>query len=108
MKSATQGAVGASRQYTLTALLVILFFFGTALAELPSGYVIGTVDGQQYLVRDNRRPALYTGDFGDCAGSSSINVTRFDAAYYRDNMTIVFHLGGDSALENETITSASN
>lgn len=38
-------------------------------------------------------------------GGSSINVTRFDAAYYKDNMTVLFHLGGETALKNESIMS---
>jgi hypothetical protein len=93
-----------SQQYVFTLLLVTISLLGSALADTP-GYVHGTIDGKQYLVRDSRRPSLYTGDFGDCTGSSSINVTRFDAAYYRDNMTILFHLAGYSALKNETIMS---
>ncbi|KAF2839948.1 TRP-domain-containing protein, partial [Patellaria atrata CBS 101060] len=54
-------------------------------------------------LKDNRRPALFTGNFGDCMGSSSINVTRFDAAYYKDNMTVSFHLQGNTALTNESL-----
>lgn len=69
---------------------------------------MGKIDGQDYLVPDDRRPALYTKDYGDCMGQSLINVTRFDAAYYKDNMTIVFHLGGETALTNETIMSMSS
>lgn len=50
-----------------------------------------------------RKPTLYTGDFADCKGSSLMNVTRFDAAYYRDNMTVLFHLDGTSNIRNESI-----
>jgi hypothetical protein len=52
---------------------------------------------------DARRPSLYTSSFEDCQGDSLINVTRFDAAYYKDNMTVLFHLEGDSALHNESL-----
>lgn len=58
--------------------------------------------GTQWLM-DDRKPALYTQDFGDCQGDSLLNVTRFDAAYYKDNMTILFHLEGSSALANESV-----
>lgn len=95
------------RNHAIALLLVALSLLGAAFADLPPGYVMGKIDGQDYMVRDNRQPALYTGDFADCTGDSSVNITRFDAAYYRDNMTIVFHLGGASALKNETIMSAS-
>ncbi|KAF2263468.1 TRP-domain-containing protein [Lojkania enalia] len=84
-----------------TLALVLHSFLGSALAL--DGYVVANVDGKRVYVKDNRRPSLYTGDFGDCMGSSSINVTRFDAAYYKDNMTVLFHLAGDTALKNESI-----
>jgi hypothetical protein len=90
-------------QRIIAMLLLLLLFLGYALAE--ERYITTHFDGKQVLVKDNRRPSLYTGDFGDCMGSSSINVTRFDAAYYRDNMTVLFHLAGDTALKNESIMS---
>lgn len=62
-------------------------------------------EGNTYLVPDNRKPALYTQNFGDCLGSSSINVTRFDAAYYQDNMTVLFHLEGNTNVANESLMS---
>lgn len=70
---------------------------------------IAAVDdnGDRIWLDDNRRPALYTQDFGDCQGDSLINVTRFNAAYYKDNMTILFHLAGNSALTNESLMSKS-
>lgn len=57
------------------------------------------------LSSDDRRPSLYTGQFGDCKGSSAVNVTRFDAAYYKDNMTVLFHLAGNTAIANESLMS---
>jgi hypothetical protein len=89
----------------LAVLLAILCFFGLALAAEGERYITSSVDGEAVLLRDNRRPSLYTQDFGDCMGSSSINVTRFDAAYYKDNMTVLFHLAGETALKNESIMS---
>jgi hypothetical protein len=90
----------------LSRLLLALWLgiSGIAFAQEPE-YVVATIDGEDMRVRNDRQPALYTADYGDCLGESAINVTRFDAAYYRDNMTILFHLGGDSALRNETIMS---
>jgi hypothetical protein len=60
-------------------------------------------DGQTVYLADDRQPSLYTKDYGDCLGGSSINVTRFDAAYYRDNMTVLFHLEGNTAIANESL-----
>lgn len=62
-----------------------------------------TDDGQTVDLADDRKPALYTQNFGDCLGSSLINVTRFDAAYYKDNMTVLFHLEGNTAVANESL-----
>lgn len=67
-------------------------------------YVQYTNDnGQAISLADDRRPALYTQNFGDCLGNSLINVTRFDAAYYKDNMTVLFHLEGNTAVANESL-----
>jgi hypothetical protein len=89
--------------WRIFALCLVLLTSGIAVAAEKSQYVVGTIDGKQYRVRDNRRPALYTADYGDCSGESLINVTRFDAAYYRDNMTVLFHLEGDTGLTSENI-----
>lgn len=60
-------------------------------------------DGDTVYLEDNRKPSLYTQNFGDCLGGSSINVTRFDAAYYKDNMTVLFHLAGNSGIANDSL-----
>ena len=93
--------------------LSILVLFATVLAFAKQSsaatgqdtqYVQYTnSDGQNVWLADNRRPALYTHNFGDCMGNSLINVTRFDAAYYKDNMTVLFHLAGNSALTNQSL-----
>ena len=62
-------------------------------------------DGVKIMVPDDRRPSLYTQNFGDCMGGSLINVSRFDAAWYRDNMTIMFHLEGSTNVANDSIMS---
>ncbi|KAL8878775.1 MAG: hypothetical protein Q9198_003490 [Flavoplaca austrocitrina] len=62
-----------------------------------------TPDGDAVWLKDTRKPALYTQNFGDCLGSSLINVTRFDAAYYKDNMTVLFHLEGNTNVANESV-----
>ncbi|KAJ4297609.1 hypothetical protein N0V90_005502 [Kalmusia sp. IMI 367209] len=90
-------------QSLIVLLCAILPFLGPVVSAAKEGYVSATINGEEYLVLDNRRPSLYTKNYGDCMGGSSINVTRFDAAYYKDNMTILFHLGGETALVNETI-----
>ncbi len=93
-----------------SALLAIL----TCLAVLPAACAAGSNDKTQYITYQNadgqtlylandRQPSLYTGDYGDCLGNSLINVSRFDAAYYRDNMTVLFHLAGTTAIANESV-----
>lgn len=90
----------------LTLLLTALSFLGPVLGEVNlDDYVAVNINGAEIHVKNNRQPSLYTGDYGDCGGGSQINVTRFDAAYYRDNQTVLFHLGGDTTLRNESIMS---
>lgn len=79
------------------------------LAPLASArnttYIIGTdVYGVTRLLAVDRYPSLYTGDFGDCLGGESLfNITKFDAAYYADNSTILFHIDGTSNIRNESL-----
>lgn len=85
-------------------LLLLSLLITPVLTEDPEPeYVVAIIDDQRVRVRADRRPSLYTADYGDCLGHSAINVTRFDAAYYKDNMTILFHLAGETALKNESI-----
>ncbi|ERF70166.1 hypothetical protein EPUS_00353 [Endocarpon pusillum Z07020] len=94
---------------TCSGILVLLisFLYFSSLSSAASTekkYITATdANGDRIYLEDNRRPALYTQNFGDCQGDSLINVTRFDAAYYRDNMTILFHLAGNTALTNESL-----
>lgn len=76
-------------------------------ATSSASYVTGTnAAGDTIELLDSRTPALFTGDFGDCIGGQSlINVTTFDAAYYADNMTVLFHLAGNTNLQNESVMS---
>lgn len=92
--------------------LVLLFFvlLGPVASQDPkTQYVYGTdSNGVTRELPVNRYPALYTGDFGDCLGGESLfNITKFDAAYYADNLTIVFHLDGTSNIRNESLMSES-
>lgn len=91
-------------QLGLAALFAFLSCLQFTLAADDTRWITyqSPTDGTVYL-EDNRRPSLFTGNFGDCLGDSSINVTRFDAAYYKDNMTVLFHLAGNSALYNESL-----
>jgi hypothetical protein len=92
------------------ALLFLLATFNTispVSAASSAVYVQGTNSaGETIELLDSRTPALFTGDFGDCMGGQSlINVTTFDAAYYADNMTVLFHLAGNTNLQNESVMS---
>lgn len=85
-------------------LVAFLSLFQLSLSAEDNQYVQATdAEGNTVYLKDNRRPALYTGNFGDCLGSSNVNVTRFDAAYYKDNMTVLFHLAGHTAIKNESL-----
>ncbi len=91
----------------LAALFFLLSFLSVSAGSANQTKWIEATDasGHVIYVDDARKPALYTQNFGDCLGSSLINVTRFDAAYYQDNMTVLFHLEGNTAVANETLMS---
>lgn len=64
-------------------------------------------DGSALYLKDDRRPALYTGNFGDCLGEANklITVSKFDASYYKDNMTITFDIQGSTTFVRESLMS---
>ncbi|KAK4164154.1 putative flavin carrier protein 2 precursor [Cladorrhinum sp. PSN259] len=86
-----------------TSILVSSLFLVTLPQARELEYSSGTdEDGVTRQLASDRYPALYTGDYGDCLGGKSLfNITKYDAAYYADNMTIVFHLEGSSNVKNE-------
>lgn len=87
-----------------TSLLLSLLLALTAHAA-NTQYIYGTsVTGVTQQLAVDRTPALYTGPFGDCLrGHSLFNVSRFDAAYYADNSSVLFHLRGHAAIANESL-----
>ena len=93
----------------LTTLALISIFTSLVSAVEPPNdgktYVQGTdKNGITRNLANDRYPALYTGQFGDCLGGQSlINVTSFDAAYYADNMTVLFHLTGNTNIRDESV-----
>ncbi|KAK0633671.1 hypothetical protein B0T14DRAFT_418010 [Immersiella caudata] len=88
----------------LAGVLAFLFIMSTAV-HAKTEYTYGTdAHGVTRPLAYDRVPALYTGDFGDCLGGQSLfNITKFDAGYYADNLTIVFHLDGASNIKNESL-----
>lgn len=94
--------------FSLWATLVtFLSFSAPASASQNITWIKYTGNDGTVWLNDDRKPGLYTQSFGDCQGDSLINVTRFDGAYYKDNMTVLFHLEGSSALTNESLMSES-
>ncbi|KAI1452594.1 TRP-domain-containing protein [Annulohypoxylon moriforme] len=89
----------------LSALGGLILQLLTVACAKDTQYISGTsLDGVTTRLALDRTPALYTGDFGDCLGGQSLlNVTKFDAAFYYDNSTILFHLDGTTNIRNESI-----
>ena len=89
----------------LIALLACLpSVLGSSSSSDSTQYITyQNAEGETLYLKENRRPSLYTKNYGDCLGNSAVNVTRFDAAYYKDNMTVLFHLEGTSGLVNESL-----
>lgn len=97
---------GGSWGHILLLLVSLLSLIDITLTENNQYVQATSEDGETIYLENNRKPSLYTQNFGDCLGGSSlINVTRFDAAYYQDNMTVLFHLEGNTNVKNESIMS---
>jgi hypothetical protein len=95
------------------ALVILLSFLTTIQPSFAAKVVIDPTSGEWIPYTDNqnqktwlnnfRKPSLYTGDFGDCMGNSMVNVSRFDAALYKDNMTVLVHWAGTTPLLNQSL-----
>ncbi|KAK3383548.1 hypothetical protein B0T24DRAFT_53312 [Lasiosphaeria ovina] len=94
-----------NRFCALPFLLLSLLSLASVCRARETQYIVGSDEnGVSRQLAVDRYPALYTGDFGDCLGGQSLfNITKFDAAYYSDNLTIVFHLDGTTNIKNESL-----
>jgi hypothetical protein len=87
-------------------LLPLLLWLSLLCPVLADQYISYTTpQGVPVVLDDDRQPALYTTDFGDCLGrsQSAISLSRFDASLYMDNMTVAFHIGGTTNLSKESV-----
>ncbi|KAH8884297.1 TRP-domain-containing protein [Thozetella sp. PMI_491] len=87
------------------SIVSFLAFVSCTESRTARRYEISNYIAKRASLPSGTPPALYTGDFGDCLGGQSLfNVTKFDAAYYAQNLSIVFHLSGASNIRNDTLT----
>ncbi|KAK5079503.1 hypothetical protein LTR70_009462 [Exophiala xenobiotica] len=86
-----------------TALLISLLAFNVQPSLATQWITYTNTDGETLYLDNDRQPSLYTGDYGDCQGDSAITATRWNAAYYKDNMTISFNIEGFTAVANESV-----
>ncbi|MCJ1283161.1 hypothetical protein MMC26_002488 [Xylographa opegraphella] len=87
----------------LPVLLSLLLLIPSAIAANITYVTTIDAQGKTVYLPENRQPALYTQNFGDCLGGSLLDISRFDAAYYQDNMTVIFHLQGSTQLTNASV-----
>lgn len=91
------------------ALLLCLFATGSQARRVkyvwfPIYSCFYTRKGQELTSHRRTPPPLFTGNFGDClAGQSQLDVEKFDVAYDAGNRTLVLHLEGASAVEEESL-----
>lgn len=99
------GSRDASSVGILSVLLAFLAVIQPAMGENITYVTTIDASGKTVYLPANRQPALYTQDFGDCLGGSLLDISRFDAGYYADNMTVTFHLQGTTQLEDASVIS---
>lgn len=85
------------------ALFALLSCLQLVLAADDTRYISYTGPDGTVQLADDRRPAIYTQEFGSCTSENTINLTRWDAAYYKDNMTVQFHLAGNTQVANDSV-----
>ena len=106
MRSLCHSLISTPWMGGLLLLLASLSLIDSTWAKDTQYVQVTDANGLTVALPDDRKPSLYTQKFGDCLGGNSlINVTRFDAAYYQDNMTVLFHLEGNTNVKNESIMS---
>ncbi|KAG9247431.1 hypothetical protein BJ878DRAFT_180679 [Calycina marina] len=73
-------------------------------AHATAATVQGLSNGVVTTLLEDRVPALYTKNFGDCMGGQSLlNLTAFDAGFYSDNSTVFINMRGTTSLKNESV-----
>lgn len=103
--------MAAWRRSSLLGLVLVITLFLThghcaQLVEVEELMMPVTLpNGNIEYVPNDRKPSLYTSTFGDCLGNSQIDLTTFYAAYYQDNMTVLFHIDGTTDLVNQSLMS---
>jgi hypothetical protein len=86
-------------------IIASFLFLPLSLAATKDYITYQDNQGQTIYLAEDRKPALYTMNFGSCLENSLINVTRFDASFYHDNMTIIFDIEGSTNLTREAVMS---
>ncbi|ODA78620.1 hypothetical protein RJ55_06002 [Drechmeria coniospora] len=89
----------------LLSISISCFVSNVLASDNNQDLITGTgIDGKTRRLDVNRLPDLYTGDFDDCHdGGSLVSVTKFDGAYYADNLTVLFHLDGATRISKERV-----
>ncbi|KAI5293254.1 hypothetical protein KEM52_005704 [Ascosphaera acerosa] len=74
------------------------------LLSVANRWITGTNEHDEAIaLLDDRKPALYTESFGSCMPHNAISIDRFEASFFRDNMSLTFHLQGTTTLDHEDL-----
>ncbi|KFA66109.1 hypothetical protein S40285_04277 [Stachybotrys chlorohalonatus IBT 40285] len=89
----------------MLSIVPLIALMAAAATAQERVYIEGR--GRDGVVRQldvSRYPSLWTGDFDDCMGGDSLfSVTKFDAAYYADNLTVLFHFDATTNIRRDNI-----
>jgi len=84
-------------------LAVFLALLPAVLADDRQFITTQDSEGNTIWLADDRKPALYTDNFGSCLDQGLVEITRFDAALYADNMTLNFEFAGNTNLTRDSV-----
>ena len=86
-------------------LAVFLALLPAVLADDRQFITTQDSEGNTIWLADDRKPALYTDNFGSCLDQGLVEITRFDPALYADNMTLNFEFAGNTNLTRDSVVS---
>ncbi|KAI5290564.1 hypothetical protein KEM54_001174 [Ascosphaera aggregata] len=91
-------------------MIVLLLWTSTIVASAQAGsetrWVTATdKSGSTINLPDNRKPALYTEEFGSCMENPLLTLDYFEASFFKDNMSLTFQFQGATTLDHDDLMS---
>lgn len=91
--------------HSILALIAILSWVQSLVYSADRWVTTTDHSGSTIYLPDNRKPALYTENFGSCMENPLLTLDNFDASFFRDNMSLTFRFHGATTLDHDDLMS---